>query len=240
MPLEPHRGLRDPPAFLVINEGRDDEDEPNLDIVVGGWSDARRDDAIQETKNMLHDAQIPEKDIDEIWSPYSRTNFVKIRLAFDMKDARNLSISWRRAKQNHILTQIKAKRYTSGVPGSENQKIWATRSKTPEERLRTRAIVLTKEFLSNLPQVDPTKQPPYPSGSIDLVWTGKVFAGKHQVLGNVHRDGEPLPYDLLISDSKGNHTEWYIKARAFAAATGRSQEDLQGCWDNYGPSGRPE
>ena len=72
------------------------------------------------------------------------------------------------------------------------------------------------------------------------MWTGKLFVGRFQVLGYLHRDGEPLPYDFLLSDSRGNHTEWYIKASAFEGATGRKQEDLQDCWDQYGPSGRPE
>ena len=179
-------------------------------------------------------------DIDEIWSPYSRTSFVKIRLLFDFKDGRNLSISSKRAKQNQVLEKLKAKRYTSGVSGSENLKLWATRSKSPEERVKIRAIVLTKEFLSNLPHIDPTKPKPFPAGAVDIVWTGKVFADKFQVLGNVHRDGEPLPYDYILSDARGNHTEWYVKALSFSNATGRKQEDLQDCWDRYGPAGRPE
>lgn len=43
------------------------------------------------------------------------------------------------------------KKYVSGVPGSENIKLWITRSKTPEERLKTRAIVLCKTFYCKLP-----------------------------------------------------------------------------------------
>ena len=227
------------PRFST-HEFRDEEDEPNLDIIIGGWLDARRDDAIQEAKNILQDAQIPMSDVDEIWSPYSRTNFVKLRLLFDPKDPRELSLSAKRSKQNRVLEKLKSKKYVSGVSGSENQRIWATRSKTPEERIRTRAIVLTKEFFSNLPDLDPTKPNPFPPSSIDIVWTGKLFVGRFQVLGYLHRDGEPLPYDFLLSDSRGNHTEWYIKASAFEGVTGRKQEDLQACWDQYGPSGRPE
>ena len=243
----PHRALSAPrsprsprsPRFST-HELRDEEDEPNLDIIIGGWLDARRDDAIQEAKNILQDAQISLGDVDEIWSPYSRTNFVKLRLLFDSKDPRESSLSARRNKQNRILEKLKSKKYVSGVNGSENQRIWATRSKTPEERLRTRAIVLTKEFFANLPDLDPTKPKPFPPSSIDIVWTGKLFVGRFQVLGYLHRDGEPLPYDFLLSDARGNHTEWYIKASAFEGATGRKQEDLQACWDQYGPSGRPE
>ena len=79
--LSAPRSPRSPrsPRFST-HESRDEEDEPNLDIIIGGWLDARRDDAIQEAKNILQDAQISLSDIDEIWSPYSRTNFVKLRL----------------------------------------------------------------------------------------------------------------------------------------------------------------
>ena len=239
--LSAPRSPRSPrsPRFSV-HESREEEDEPNLDIIIGGWLDARRDDAIQEAKNILQDAQVPMSDVDEIWSPYSRTNFVKLRLLFDPKDPREHSLSARRGKQNRILEKLKSKKYVSGVSGSENQRIWATRSKTPEERIRTRAIVLTKEFFPNLPDLNPQKPKPFPPSSIDIVWTGKLFVGRFQVLGYLHRDGEPLPYDFLLSDSRGNHTEWYIKASAFEGATGRKQEDLQDCWDQYGPSGRPE
>ena len=245
----PRRALSAPrsprsPRSPRFNNGdiRDEEDEPNLDIVIGGWTDARRDDAIAEARNMLEDAQIALTDVDEIWSPYSRTSFVKLRLTFDSNDPRGggLTLSAKRHKQNRILEKLKSKRYVSGVSGSENQKLWATRSKTPEERIRTRAIVLTKEFFSNLPDVRPDKPKPFPPSSIDIVWTGKLFVGRFQVLGYLHRDGEPLPYDYLLSDSRGNHTEWYIKAAAFSGATGRKEEDLQDCWDKYGPSGKPE
>ena len=57
------------------------EEDPDFDLEVGGWIDARRD-AIQETRNILQDAQVLDQ-LDEVWAPYSRTSFVKIRLILD-------------------------------------------------------------------------------------------------------------------------------------------------------------
>ncbi|CAE7235435.1 unnamed protein product [Symbiodinium sp. KB8] len=229
-----------PETHISIEVGLDDfaDDEPDFDIVVGGWTDARRDDAVEETRNLLKDAQIFEQ-VEEIWAPYSRTSFVKLRILFD--PAKPMSLGAKRSKQKELLDRLKSKQYLSGIPGSEKKVLWATRSKTPEERLKTRAIVLTKEFYSNLPHVDPTKKDKlFAPHNIDIIWTGKVYIGRHQLLGNVHRDGEPSVNDFLLSDSRGNHLEWYLLAKPFAELTGRSPEDLQDTWDKHGPSSRSQ
>ena len=166
--------------------------------MIGGWVDARRDDAIEETKNILRDCQLLDH-IDEVWAPYSRTSFVKLRVSFE----KETSLALKRRKQTSILEKIKSKRYVSGVAGSENIKLWATRSKSPEERRMTRAIVLCKQFYAHLPHKDPSQANPFPEHSIDISWNGKVFIGQHQLLGSIHRDGEPGINDLLLSDARG-------------------------------------
>ena len=225
-PRQPHFGYRDDIS----------EEDLDFDLVAGGWIDARRDDAIQEVRNILQDTQLTDK-VEEVWALYSRTSFVRIRLAIDV----NLPISAKHKIQKGVLDKLKLKKYVSGVPGREQVKLWVTRSKTPEERVRTRAIVLCKTFYCKLPHKDPNQPPPFSELNVDIAWNGKVFFGKHQLLGNIQRDGEPKAYDLLLSDSRGNHLEWYIIAKAFAAVTGRQQEDLQDTWDRFGPSAdRPE
>ena len=227
------RSPRSPRSPRNSHFGFDHDDEPDLDLVIGGWVDARRDDAIEETKNILRDCQLLDH-IDEVWAPYSRTSFVKLRVSFE----KETSLALKRRKQTSILEKIKSKRYVSGVAGSENIKLWATRSKSPEERRMTRAIVLCKQFYAHLPHKDPSQANPFPEHSIDISWNGKVFVGQHQLLGSIHRDGEPGINDLLLSDARGNHLEWYLMARVFAKVTGRAEEDLQSCWDQYRPSER--
>ena len=202
--------------------------EEDLDLVFGGWTDARRDDAIEEAKNIMKDIQSLEL-VEEVWTPYSRTNFVKVRLLFPDPQAH---ISKRRKFQTEILDKLKRKSYVSSVPGSEKTRLWMTKSKTPEERARIRAIVLTKEFYKSLPHVDGASPPP-------ISWNGKVFLGRHQLLGSIHREGEPQINDVLLSDAKGNHLEWYLLSKTFAAATGRPADSLQQCWDAYGSTGNP-
>ena len=105
----------------------------------------------------------------------------------------------------------------------------------------TRAIVLCKTFYCRIPNTDPTQLNPFSEQAVEMSWNGKVFIGRHQMLGNIHRDGEPTAYDLLFRDNRGNHLDWYIIARAFSLATGCPEEELQAVWDRCGPSlERPE
>ena len=209
------------------------EEEPDMDLVIGGWVDARRDDAIEETRNILRDTQLLDH-IEEVWAPYSRTSFVKVRICLD----KDLPIAARRKRQTSILEKLKAKKYVSGVAGSENIKLWVTRSKSPEERRMTRAIVICKEFYARLPHKDPSKPLPFPENLIDISWNGKVFIGRHQLLGNVYRDGEPGAHDLILTDARGDHLEWFLFSKVFANITGRQEEDLQAVWDQFRPSER--
>ena len=209
------------------------EDELDMNLVAGGWNDARRDDAVEEARNILKDAQLLDQ-VEEIWAPYSRTSFVKIRIAFD----KDTSIAMKRKKQTAILEKLRSKKYVSGVPGSESVKLWITRSKSPEERRMTRAIVLCKEFYARLPHRDPALPNPFPESLIDISWNGKVFIGRHQLLGNVHRDGEPAINDMLLTDARGNHLEWYLFSKAFNLLTGRPEEDLSDVWDKHRPPDR--
>ena len=229
-------GSRSPrsPRSPRLGFRQDDFVEEDLDLVFGGWTDARRDDAIEEARNILKDVDALQL-AEEIWTPYSRTNFVKVRLIFPDPEAH---ISRRRKFQTELLDKLKKKSYVSGVPGSEKCRLWMTKSKTPEERARIRAIVLTKEFYKGLPHVDASLPPPFNDNNIDISWNGKVFLGRHQLLGSIHREGEPQANDVMLSDSKGNHLEWYLIARTFAAATARPAETLQDCWDRFGSSGQ--
>ena len=47
------RSPRHPTAALETYD-----DEPDMNLVAGGWSDARRDDAVEEARNILKDAQL--------------------------------------------------------------------------------------------------------------------------------------------------------------------------------------
>ena len=160
--FQPRTGEGSPPAF----------ENEDLDIVVGGWNDARKSDATDEIRNIFK-AVGCEASIAEIFTPYSRTNFAKIKLNFPQPEAH---ISVRRQIQFNILDKLRAKSFTSGVPGSVGNKIWSTKSKTPEERAKTRAIVLTKTYYRSLSPGE--GKPCFSEDDIEISWNGKVYIDK--------------------------------------------------------------
>ena len=231
--LTPPRSLRggdQSPRSPRSSVGSREDSSSDLDIIVGGWVDAKRADAQQEVTNMFSAIQMTSA-VKELWAPYSRTNFIKVQLAFPDEQAH---ISVRRLFQLRVIEKLKVMKFTSGVQGSTGNKIWATKSKSPEERARVRALVATKEFLKALPGKDGA--PSIPENDIEIVWNGRLFVHQHQFLGCMDRDGEPSSEDLILSDSRGNHMPWFVKASVFEAATGYPGSELAELWEKYCPS----
>ena len=109
------------------------------------------------------------------------------------------------------------------------------RDRPLEERLRIRALVLTKNFYTALPVLAgrPHLSPP------EIVWRGQVFVGQTRLLRCMDEGHEPAATDQIIEDSKGNHTVWFLSSQAFEAVTGRDKETLQQAWLDYGPAASP-
>ena len=210
--------------------GSREDSNNDLDIVIGGWTDARRSDAQQEVTNMFKAIHMPDA-IKEMWAPYSRTNFIKVQLSFPNESSH---ISVRRLYQLQIIEKLKVMKFTSGVQGSVGSKIWATKSKSPDERAKVRALVVTKEFLKALPGRNGAS--PIPENELEIVWNGRLFYQQHQFLGCMDRDGEPCSEDYILSDSRGNHMAWFVKASVFEAATGYPGTELADLWEKYCPS----
>ena len=229
-PPRSFRGGDQSPRSPRSSVGSRDDSSSDLDIIVGGWVDAKRADAQQEVTNMFAAIQMTNA-VKELWAPYSRTNFIKVQLVFPDEQAH---ISVRRLFQLRVIEKLKVMKFTSGVQGSTGNRIWATKSKSPEERARVRALVLTKEFLKALPGRNGTS--PIPESDIEIVWNGRLFVHQHQFLGCMDRDGEPSSEDLILSDSRGNHMPWFVKATVFEAATGYPGSELAELWEKYCPS----
>ena len=162
-----------------------------------------------------------------MWAPSSRTNFIRVTLAFPDPLGH---ISALRAHQMKILALLKNKTFKSGIQGQNQARLWATKNKSPEERARVRACVLTKVFFQSLPAL-PGKTIPEP----EIIWQGRVFIGDTQVLFHVERR-DPEHGDCYLPDNRGNHMEWYISAKAFQQATGRDAVTLQECYATHGGS----
>ena len=232
-PQTPRRGSGGHPRsprspHFATEDVRPDTDD--LQIVVGGWTDARKSEAFEEVKHMLHNVGHPEC-CAELWAPASRTNFVRLTLAFPDPNAH---ISILRTFQNKIIAALKTKAFKSGIQGQNGCKLWATKNKNPEERARVRACVLTKVFFENLPDFQGCKV-----AAPEIVWQGRVFLNHVQVLHHIDKK-DPVAGDCFLLDNRGNHMEWFISASAFAAATNRPPDTLQECYSQYGSSSARE
>ena len=195
----------------------------DFDVVVGGWQDARKTDAETEVKNLFEAVGLASAWKD-LFTPYSRTSFMRVRLNFPDEEAPVYEL---RRFQTEVINKLKEHKWTSGVEGSKDKALWVTRHRSPEERQKVRALVVCKEFLQHVPNL-PT-HPKQRMSPPEIDWRGKVFAGNLQFLG--HMDTEnPDAYDQMIEDSRGNHTPWFVRADKFAEYTGHDASKLQAMW----------
>ena len=186
--------------------------EGELQLVMGGWQDEiRHAFELGGFKDAIHD----------VWAPYVRTTFMKITLRFPDEGT---SISTKRAFQTQVLQGIKALGPKSQVLGSEGRELWITKQRAPEERNKIKAVVSTKDFIERYIASMPDKKFEVP----ELDWRGRVYLGRINVLFHVERS-EPAAEDFHHQDAKGNHTGWFLSAKAMdgrgtgtasAAATG--------------------
>ena len=224
----PHYG-RSPARSPSVQRDRARDAEEELDIVVGGWRDARRVDAENEVQSLFQAAGISDKWL-SLRAPYARTSFVRVQLRFPDPDA---PIGFRRVFQNTVLDALKKETWTSSLPDQENVTLWITRHRSPETRTKIQALVASKEFYKAVPFADPHKKREEP----DIDWRGKLFVGRWQALGCMDTGADVQAYDQLLPDAKGNHTAWFLKANIFSAITGHPEEALQDMWQQYGANG---
>ena len=204
--------------------------QQDLGLVIGGWVDARSGEAEEEVRNMFQAAGVGAA-LENVSGPAGRTNFLRASLQFP-KDA---TLSQKRQLQKEVLDKLKQLKCSSGIEGQNGTSLRVQRDRPLEERLRIRALVLTKNFYTALPALAgrPHLSPP------EIVWRGQVFVGQTRLLRCMDEGHEPAATDQIIEDSKGNHTVWFLSSQAFETVTGRNKETLQQTWLDYGPSASP-
>ena len=231
-PNTPQRGRSPSPRRLSpISTGREEFSLEELDVVIGGWQDAKRTEAEAEVQKIFEAVGLSQG-VKTTFSPYPRTNFLRITLNFEDEDA---PIGVLRTHQNTVLQKLKAQKFTSGLPGSQGRTLWVTRHRSVEDRIKVRALVTSKEFFQRVPLAEGRTRAP---DGVEIDWRGKLFWGPVQLLGNAVLQ-DPSVYDQLIPDARGNHTQWYIDAKKFQAVTGRADHELQQLWTEYGPDAHP-
>ena len=202
----------------------------DLGLVIGGWTDARSSEAEEEVRNMFRAAGLDDR-LCQVSGPSGRTNFMRASLNFSPES----TIAHKRQSQKEILDKLKHLKCASGIEGQEGVTLWIQKDRSLEERLRIRALVLTKNFYTKLPPL--ANRPPTPIP--EIVWRGQVFVGQTRLLRSMDEGHEPTATDQIIEDSKGNHTVWFVSSQAFEDVTGRSKETLQQAWLDYGPAATP-
>ena len=202
------------------------EVEEELQVVVGGWEDARSDEAEAEVELLFQQAGLQDA-MGDFEGPQGRTRVVRVNLKFpthlkSIPDMRNF--------QGSVLTRLKAVGFRSKLPGSEDRALWATRNRTPEDRAKIRGLVQVKEFICWL---DAWEGRAAPKG--EIYWrTGTVFVdGRINVVLEARNLGQPNEHDVFLQDNRGDHTGWVLSAHLFHRATGRPSESLPGLWDRW-------
>ena len=206
---------------------RDDRDpEEDLEIVIGGWSEARRSDVEHEVRQIFQRLKIEER-LQEVIVPivpYVRVNVCRVYLKFP-PNAQNIRAQ--RAFQTQTLDKLKSTRFLSGVAGSKNNQLWMTKNRTPEERNKIRGLVQTKEFYIHVKYGDDRQRE-----APEIDWRGRVYVGRVQCLAeasNLPHDADPA--DVYLSDSRGDHTGWVLLASRFHQITRLPKEELAKLWE---------
>ena len=223
------RSPRSNPGAFPNETMRDPEQD--LCLVVGGWSDARVSEAEQEVRN-LFEASGMSNHLSSMSGPAGRTNFLRVTLDFQGVQ----ELTRKRQLQTRVLDKLKQLKSRSGIEGQDQCNLWITKDRSIEERIRIRALVLTKNFYEKLPQPpEPAQHRPSP----EIVWRGQVFVGQRRMLKNMDNGQEPTAYDQVIEDARGNHTVWFLCSEAFSQVTGKPKEELQQMWADFGPDASP-
>ena len=200
----------------TLNDLRED-----LQIIVGGWVDARRDEIEREIQSWLQQVG-KHTQVYEVVVPYIRCNHAKILLDLNQ----DTTIVSGRMLQKNVIESLKGANLKTCIPGQQENRIWVTPHRTMEERNRIKAVVSVKEFMS----AEANKRGI--ACDVDLVWRGKVFMGKHQVLGSMLLT-DPTDSDILLEDSRGDTTGWYLISAKVAEALRIGIDDVKQLWEEY-------
>ena len=198
------------------------EAESDLQLVMGGWHEARKSDAEGEIREAFASAGFGGA-VQDIWAPHVRTTFMKITLKFP---DRNASLTAKRTYQTEILKAIKALQLKSRSLGSEDRNLWITKQRAPEERNKIKVVVATRDFVERYAAAT--------GGHFrnhELDWRGKVYLRNLNVLFHVE-GAEPAAEDFHHLNTKGSPTGWFLSARAIETALGIITGHLDTAYDS--------
>ncbi|CAE7307784.1 unnamed protein product [Symbiodinium microadriaticum] len=163
--VSPAPSARGTPRSEMLTDREVDE----LQIVIGGWNECRREDIEAEVRNIFH-AMNADALVKQIYVPYVRCGYCRVELLYPEPNI------WAQRKLQGIVVQaIKDMQYVSTISGQQHCKFWAARNRSLQERAKVRAILSTQELC--IKHVGPA--------IVDKDWRGKVWVSNTQVLHHV-------------------------------------------------------
>ncbi|CAE7911728.1 unnamed protein product [Symbiodinium necroappetens] len=163
--VSPAPSVRGTPRSEMLSDREVDE----LQIVIGGWNECRREDIESEVRNIFH-AMNADALVKQVYVPYVRCGYCRVELLYPEPNI------WAQRKLQGIVVQaIKDLQYVSTISGQQHCKFWAARNRSLQERAKVRAILSTQELC--IKHVGPA--------IVDKDWRGKVWVSNTQVLHHV-------------------------------------------------------
>ena len=173
-----------PPQFQEVDE---------LQLVIGGWNEARRQDIEMDVQKMFENIRGTPL-LGRIFVPYVRCSFCRVEINYPEQDI------WKQRKLQGVLVQsIKGLGYASQVKGQEGCRFWAARNRSVQERAKIRAILSTRDLCKRY----------LGDHMVDMDWRGRVWANSVQILHHVDTKERPLN-TLMLVDTKGNESGWFL------------------------------
>ena len=180
-----------------------------LQIVIGGWNECRRDHIEQDVQDIFGRMN-GNALVKQVFIPYVRCGYCRVEINYPEPDI------WKMRKLQGVIVQaIKELGFTSTSPGQERCKFWATRNRSIQDRAKVRAVISTWELCVRH----------VGDACADKDWRGKVWVNSVQVLHHV--DTRPRPEDtLMLLDSRGTETGWFLDIVQMQACLGISRDAI--------------
>ena len=184
----------------------------DLQLVVGGWDDARRGEIEQEVRELFVAIEASPL-LTNIHVPFVRSRFARIELHYTSQ-----SLAERRRVQTLTLEALKKAlaNYTSTIQGQQGKRLWVTRNRSKEDREKIRALVSMKDYAKRYLE----------ENQIDLDWRGRLWLKGQQVLF-WHVWKRPEEGAIMLTNANGDETGWWIDSIQFARVLGLPEERVR-------------
>ena len=196
-----------------------DPQDPTFQMVVGGFAVDKRQEIDESLKVLYEDEEL------KLLVQSHRSDFRDNKIVH-LKVEPGDGFRSMRQKQRAFIARWKDITPKSKAACSRDKPLWASQNRTPEERARIRAVVLTVRFLEQL-------QPSLASEEkhkVELGWRrGEVWVHDKRVLQSVSAQA-PTSTALPIKHVNGDDSPYWLNPAQVAEALGVTEETVATRW----------